>query len=392
MNFGTAVLIFIGVVIAAYLVTIVHHLTLRYLAAADVETAEERLITWPIWMVGLLAGLLALWVLYRVRSILLPFILGVIIAYTLDPLVDRMETRGMRRTRSVGLMFLLFVLLVVLAAVLLIPAIVTEARTLIENYNSYAEATSRWFVGLQHAALRLAERAGVPAAQVDAAFARLSALGPKLLGDILGWLQAFVGRFGLLVITPIIAFWLLREYHVAAQTLLRLVPEGRRENTVEVAGDINRLIGNYLLGVLITSGFVAAYSIIVLLVLRVPYAVLLGFLTGLLSIVPYVGFPAAMAIIAIVMAVTGKSWVLIVVALGLHVLANVLNDYVLSPRIFAGRIGLHPLWVIFAILAGGALMGLPGVILAVPAAGIIKLLLVRLWPASFGTEEAEAVA
>jgi predicted PurR-regulated permease PerM len=390
VDFGAAVLIFIGLVIATYLVTIVHQLTLRYLAAGDVQTAEERLALWPTWLLALLAGLLALWVLYRVRSILLPFVLGVIIAYILDPVTDKMEARGVPRTRAVGLIFLLFLLLVVLAAVVLIPAIVTESRTLIENYNSYAEATGRWFVGLQHAALRLAERVGVPAARVDEVFSRLRAYGPQLLEDILAWLQDFLGRIGLLIITPIIAFWLLREYHAIAQMLLRLVPAKRRRITVEVAGSINRLIGNYLLGVLTTAGLVGAYSIIVLLALRVPYAVLLGFLTGLLSIIPYLGFPTAMIIIAVVMAVTGKGWVLIVVAVGLHIVANMVSDYVVSPRIYASRIGLHPLWVIFAILAGGALLGLPGVILGVPVAGIIKLLLVRLWPEPFGPEAAEA--
>lgn len=391
MDFGAAVLILIGVVIAAYLVTIVHQLTLRYLAAGELETAEERLILWPTWMVALLAGLLALWVLYRVRAILLPFVLGVIIAYILDPVTDQMEARGVPRTRAVGLIFLLFLLVVVLAAVVLIPAIVTEARTLIEHYNGYAEATSRWFVGVQQAALRLAERVGVPAARVDEVFARLRGYGPRLLEEILTWLQDFLGRFGLLIVTPIVAFWLLREYHAIAQVLLRLVPHGQRRYAVDVAGDINRLIGNYLLGVLTTASLVGVYSIIVLLVLGVPYAVLLGFLTGLLSIIPYLGFPAAMVIIAVVMAVTGKGWVLIVVAVGLHIVANMASDYVIAPRIYSGRIGLHPLWVIFAILAGGALLGLPGVILAVPTAGIIKLLLARLWPEPFGAREAEVV-
>jgi predicted PurR-regulated permease PerM len=392
VDFGAAVLIFIGLVIATYLVTIVHQLTLRYLAAGDTETAEERLVLWPTWMVALLAGLLALWVLYRVRSILLPFVLGAIIAYILDPVTDQMEARGVPRTRAVGLIFLLFLLLVALAAMVVIPAIVTEAQTLIKNYNDYAEAATQWFGGLQRAALRLAERAGVPAARVDELFGRLRDYGPQLLEDILTWLQSFLGRIGLLVITPIAAFWLLREYHVIAQMLLRLAPEKRRRDTVEVTGDINRLIGNYLLGVLITAGWVGLYSIVVLLVLKVPYAVLLGFLTGLLSIIPYLGFPAAMITIAVVMAVTGKGWVLIVVAVGLHIVANMLSDYVIAPRIYSGRIGLHPLWVVFAILAGGALLGLPGVILAVPTAGIIKLLLVRLWPTSFGAEEAEATA
>ncbi len=151
-----------------------------------------------------------------------------------------------------------------------------------------------------------------------------------------------------------VTFWLLRDYHRLGGLLLRLVPETHRASTVEIAGEVNRIVGGYLLGLLTMMVLVATYSSLVLTLLGVRYSLLLGLLTGLLSIIPYFGFPTAMVIIALTMAAAGQHIGIIVLALALHILGNIGSDYLVYPRIVGRRVGLHPLVVIFALLAGGA--------------------------------------
>jgi predicted PurR-regulated permease PerM len=359
---------------------------MRMLAEQDeARRREERLVIWPSWLLALIAGLLGVWVLYRVRAILPPFILGGVVAYALDPVIDGLQARRVPRNRAIGLIFLLIVALVLLAAVVVIPTIADQAAGLADNYPRYTAAVNGYLNQAQEALASFGARFGLRSADLSALRQRLSLehYGLQLLQAALGWLNASLSLVALLIITPVVAFWLLREYHGLGRLLLRPVPAAQRQTAVEVTTDINHLVGEYLLGVATMAGLVGLYSIIVLVIARVPFGVLLGALTGLLSIVPYVGFPTAMVIIGITMAVTGKTWVAILVVIALHIAANIGNDYVVAPRIYAGRIGLHPLAIIFAILAGGVLFGFVGVLLAVPIAGIIKLLLVRFWPEVF---------
>ncbi len=393
MDVATALLILIAVVVIAYLVTVIHSATLRTLAeGGPAAPPESRLLAWPRWFVGLVVVLFALWALSRVRSILTPFILGAVIAYMLNPLVDRMAVRGIKRNRAISLVFLAFLLLFVIALLIIVPLVASEARGLVADYGDYVQGVRGFAANLERLAVRLGGRFGVVPEDVRQGAARVGqyaqAWGLHLLQSALGWLNRSLSLFFLLIVTPVVTFWLLRDYHNLGRIFLRPLPKGHRQSTVEISHEANRIVGGYLLGLLIMTGLVAVYSTLVLTILGVRFSVLLGVLTGVLSIIPYLGFPAAMLIIALTMLVTGKSVVLIVIVLALHFLGNLASDNLVYPRVIGGRVGLHPLVVIFSILAGGALLNFLGVILAVPLAGVVKVLLTRFWPEVFPAEAA----
>jgi len=174
--------------------------------------------------------------------------------------------------------------------------------------------------------------------------------------------------------------------------VLRALPERQRHEILKVLRDINRVAGGYLLGMVTMVIVVGIFATIVLSVAGVRFAVLLGIMTGVLYVIPYLGFPTAMAAVALTMATMGSSFGGILIVLGVLLAGNVAFDYGVTPRVIGQRVGLHPLLVIFAVLAGAALFKFVGIVLAVPLAGAIKVVLLHFWPEVFGQEPADAAS
>ena len=397
MDLPTAIVALIAVAVVAYIVTVVHAATARALAKqGEGERPEASLLIWPRWLSALVAGLLALWLLYRVRGILLPFIVGAIIAYLLNPAIDRLERRGWRRTQAIAIVFGVFLLVFIIAALLVVPALAGEAQSLSADYEGYVKQARDLVGQARRAAEVWGQLVGLLPSDVRAAFAEVGdkaqAYGLNLLRQSPALLRRSLVIVPLLVITPVVVFWLLRDYHDLARRLLVAVPEGRREAIRAVLRDVNHVAGGYLLGMATMAGIVSVYAVIVLSIARVPFSVLLGIMTGVFYVIPYVGYPAAVVICGLTMMATGEKMGFILIVLLILVAGNVISDYGLYPRVVGRRVGLHPLSVIFAMLAGGALFGFIGVILAVPLAGVIKVLALHFWPGVLASHPAEATS
>ncbi len=388
MNLAAALVALIAVAVIAYLVTVVHAATVRTLAREPTAyQPEQRLLAWPKWLVGLLAALLVIWLLHRVRAILLPFIMGGIVAYLLNPGIDRLERRRWPRNRAVWLVFGLFLLIFALGALLLVPKMAAEARDFVARYGQFVEQVQHAITQAQHAIERRAKPIGILPQDVRNAFGALGdkaqAYGLALLEGGLAWLNRSLVVLSLLIITPVVAFWLLRDYHKLGRKLYLLLPERQRAPTLEVLRDINRVAGSYLLGMAIMVVIVGIFTSLLLTIAGVRFSVLLGLTTGMLSVIPYLGYPTALLLIILTMAATGETLGPILIVFIILVAANIAFDYAVAPRVVGRRVGLHPLAVIFAILAGGALFGFLGVVIAVPLTGAIKVVLVHFWPDLF---------
>ncbi len=391
MDLPTALVALIVVAVIAYIVTVVHAATTRTLGRqSEIYQPEERLLAWPKWLSGLIGVLLVIWLLYHVRGILLPFVLGAVIAYMLNPGIARLERKGWRREKAILVVFGAFLALFVLAIVLLVPQVTSEARDLIQRYDYYATQSQKLWGDLKETVVAWGRVVGMLPDDVRAALGDLAGsaqeYGKSLLRNSLGLLNRSLVLVSLLVITPVVTFWVLRDYQRLGKWLLRVVPEPRRGALVEVFGDINKLVGSYLLGMATMMVVVGIFAIIVLTAMHVRFAVLLGIMTGVLYVIPYIGFPAAMIVIALAMGVTGQGPGMILVTLGILMVGNIAFDYGVTPRVIGRRVGLHPLVVIFAILAGASLFKFVGIVLAVPVAGSIKVVLLHFWPELFAPE------
>jgi predicted PurR-regulated permease PerM len=385
LNLSTVIEVLLAVVVLTYVVTVIHAATMRVLARqVGSKEPEVSPLAWPRWLWAIVAGLLVIWLLYRIRAILLPFTMGALIAYLLNPGIDDLQRRGWRRAQAIGVVFGLFLLIFVVVMLLVVPTAAEQAGKLAANYQTYAQKGHEFYQGLQHTAKIWGRLVGLLPRDVAAAFAKagdeVQAYVLSLLQAGPGWLNRSLVLLSLLIITPLVTFWLLRDYHGLGRHLILLLPERRRETVREMLRDINALASRYLLGSAMLSGMVALYAAIVLAVAGVPFSILLGIITGLLYCVPYVGYPSAVAISGLIMVVSGKKPVFILVVLAVMVAGNLIADQILYPKLVGRRVGLHPLTAIFALLAGGVLLGFVGVVLAVPAAAVIKVVILRFWP------------
>jgi predicted PurR-regulated permease PerM len=397
LDLPTALVALIVVAIIAYIITVVHAATTRTLGGtSEIYQPEERLLAWPKWLSGLIGVLLVIWLLYQVRGILVPFILGAVIAYLLNPGITRLERRGWTRDRAILLVFGTFLVLLVVAVVLLVPKLTGEAQILLHRYAYYAEKTQKLLADLETRAVVWGRVIGLLPEQVRDAFTSLGQMAQRYAGAQLqtgvGLLNRSVVLVSLLIITPVVTFWILRDYKRLGRKLLGMLPEPRRAATAELLAEINKLVGSYLLGMAIMVLIVGCFAIIVLSIARVNFSVLLGMMTGVLYLIPYVGFPTAIIVIALTMAVTEHAIGSILIVLGALLAGNLAFDYVATPRVVGSRVGLHPLVVIFALLAGAALFKFVGMLLAVPTAGAIKVVLLRFWPELFAPDPPSAEA
>jgi predicted PurR-regulated permease PerM len=336
------------------------------------------------------------WLLTRIQSILWPFALGFALAYVLNPVVEWMEHRGVRRGRAVSLLFLLLLVVAVFVALLVVPKLVTEARQLAANYSDYFARLENWHqVQQEHLIERLAKW-GVRRPRAEQALAdlwgRLREAGPVIASYVLRWVTQSVSVLLLLVVVPIAGYWILREYHVLARRLLLFVPERHREVTRHVVGEANDLVARYLLGMLILCGMLSVVATIVLAVFRFQYAYLLGIFVGFAYLIPYVGVPAALLTTFLIGLATGHALGQLAVVLVILIGLNLVTDNLVTPVLVGRRVGLHPLAVVFALLAGGQLFGPVGLIVAVPLAASVKAALVRLFPKLFEPEERPGAA
>ena len=317
-----------------------------------------------------------------------------IIAYLLNPEIDRLERKGWRRTRAIGVVFGLFLLVFALLALLVVPALTAEARDVVQDYEFYVEKGHALAGQARTTVEEWGALVGVLPTDVREAFARVgeraTVYARGLLVGALGWLNRSVVIVSLLIVSPVVAFWLLRDYHELRRRWLRALPERRRAAALGVLKDVNQVAGSYLMGMVTMAVIVGIFSVIVLTAGGVAFSVLLGMLTGALYLIPYLGFPTAMVVVGLTMGITGHPVPAIAIVLGVLMAGNITFDYGVTPRVIGRRVGLHPLVVIFSVLAGASLFGFVGILLAVPLAGALKVVLLHFWPEIFGAESADA--
>lgn len=327
-----------------------------------------------------IAGLLLLgWLLYLLHPILSPFLIGILLAYMGDPLVDRLERRGLPRTWCVVLVFALFSLLVLVLLLVLVPML---GRQLVRLY----ELAPQMLDWLQHSALPWVQ------AQLGLAdgFWQLDRLKPLFAehmgktGDLVGVLLAQAGAsslallawLGNLMLIPVVCFYLMRDWDLLVAKLQGLLPRSREGLVVRLAGECHEVLGAFLRGQLLVMLALAIVYASGLMLLGLELGLLIGLLAGLASIVPYMGFVVGIgaAITAGLFQFGGDFYPLLGIA-AVFMVGQLLEGMLLTPLLVGDRIGLHPVAVIFAILAGGQLFGFTGVLLALPVAAVIMVLL-----------------
>ncbi|HZO86966.1 MAG TPA: AI-2E family transporter [Chthonomonadaceae bacterium] len=336
------------------------------------------------WVRGILLFLglvLALWLAYLVREIWLPLILALLIAMVLDPIVDRMERRGWSRLRGAAVIYLLFFITVAVILTFAVPAIITQASQVVSSIGQYLPSDSD--TQTKRALLRLLHKAHANALVQNTVLnssARIS-LAMGHLGMWFGNLaQGFAANLIWLVLIPILAFYFLKDFHILLARLLLLVPHEHRNTAERLVNDISAIFAGYLRGLVIVCALNAAFTAFVLAMFQVPNPLALGAISGVLYMVPYLGAALTILMIGAVVLMSSTVQMMLIVVVTMILLHHVIFDQIITPRIVGRHVGLHPILSLLALLVGGSLLGIVGMILAVPFAAIVQIVLVTLFP------------
>ena len=333
-------------------------------------TAQRQTVC---WLLGLAAFVAAL---YLLRGILLPFVLGMAAAYFLDPVADWLERRRLSRTLAATVLTIAFLVGVALFFVLLVPLLQSQLIGFAGRIPAYAEML-RAVAG----DLLTVIQANLP----ESAIARLREAAGGLASATVGWLGdvisgiwsgglALVNLLSLVVITPIVTFYLLRDWDRIVAAVDGWLPRDHAGTIREQVRLIDETLAGFVRGQGLVCLGLGTFYAVALSIAGLEFAVVVGLGTGLISFVPYFGMLVGLSASVGLALAQFDSWQPIAVVAGIFVVGQVVEGNFVTPKLVGDRVGLHPVWMIFALLAGGALFGFLGVMLAVPAAAAIGVM------------------
>ncbi len=319
--------------------------------------------------------------LHLFASILLPFVMAAGIAYFLDPPTTRLTRAGMPRGAAALLMVVALVAAGLLFALLLYPLLLAQVGILISRVPSYVYSVRLWAgevighlqerLGSEFVDERLRDLVG---GQAGAMLAFLA----SALSRIVGGGFALFNVLALVVVTPVGAFYLLRDWRRAVARVDSWLPRRYADVLRAQAREVDRILSAWLRGQALCCVALALYYAVALSAVGLDLGLIVGISAGLLSFIPYVGsITGGVASIGLAFA-QFPDWAGVVTVAGVLVLGQILEGYVIYPRFLGDRVELHAVWVIFALFAGGAAFGFLGVLMAVPVAAAIGVLL-RFW-------------
>jgi predicted PurR-regulated permease PerM len=315
-------------------------------------------------------------VLYRIRGVLTPFFIGVVIAYILNPLVDSLERRGAPRVAGIAIVYLLVLALLALVSVYLFPITIRQLETMTVDLPVQIRRIESLLTDLYSRFHRVPLPNQVRDA-LDSAVERWEGMLASAASEIIGGLVGMFYQLPNLVLGPILAFYFARDKDQILRKVMSWIPARGRAEASNLIGEMDAVIGGFVRGQLLVAMIMAVMISVGLWLAGIEFAFLIGTAAGILDLIPYFG-PLLGAIPALMVAVI-KSPLHVFYVVAVFAVANQIETAVLSPRIVSGYVGLHPLAVIFSLLVGAYIWGLLGMIVAVPLAGILRVLLRYTW-------------
>ena len=321
----------------------------------------------------------AMWLVWVLSPVLTPFVFAALIGWLGDPLVDRLERSGRSRNTAVLLVFGAMSLVAIIALLLLIPAIEQQIRTLVEGmprYRQWVETVGvPWIEGRFGVELSQYLDLGYLTEMVRSNWARAGGVAATIWAYVSSSGFALLAFATNLVLVPVLAFFFLRDWDVLIARVGSLVPRDQLDTVSRLARESSDVLGAFLRGqflVMITLGVMYGVG---LWAVGIDLGILIGLIAGILTFVPYLGPTSGIVLGCIAALVQYGDWKHIAGVLVVFGVGQVIESYWLTPKLVGDRIGLHPMAVIFAVLAGGTLFGFLGMLLALPVAAVANVLL-----------------
>jgi predicted PurR-regulated permease PerM len=334
-------------------------------------TLKQQVNFWALAFAGFIAFF------YVFSDVLVPFLAGMALAYLLDPVADWFERRGFSRTVATLVILGLFILVVLIVLVVAIPILADQSAAFIERLPAYATRLQDVFA--QFSDGRISRMLGITREELQTRIGEFAGQGAQVLGRILQELwrggQAIVSVLSLLVITPVVAFYLLYDWDHMVDRIDSWLPRPHRETIRDLARQMDAAVAGFVRGQISVCVILGLFYGIGLSLLGLNFGLLIGVGAGLISFIPYVGSGLGLLVaggVAVVQFWPEWPWVAAVFAV--FMVGQILEGYVLQPNLVGRSVGLHPVWLMFALLAFGSLFGFAGLLIAVPAAASVGVL------------------
>lgn len=336
--------------------------------------AKKENRNWIFWLV---LFLLFCGAVYILKSVLLPFVAGLIIGYLLDPWASCFEKHGLNRTLAT-----LLVLFIVV--IFLIPALIILFSIIDEQVGRFLTALPKYITSfikkIEPVILELQDRfPSLDADKIREYIRANMANGLKFLGSVARSVIssgfAFFNLLSLLLITPVVAFYMLRDWDAFIAKVDSLLPRKSKASIRQQAREIDRTLAGFIRGQLSVCVLLGTYYSIGLYLVGLELGVVVGFVAGIISFIPYVGSIFGFVVSIGIAFAQFDSMVPIMQVVAVFLTGQFIEGNFLTPKLVGDNIGLHPVWVMFALLAGGVLLGFLGLMIAVPVAAIIGVLI-----------------
>lgn len=327
---------------------------------------------WYWFAIIVVCGLL----IYLLAPVLMPFLIAAILAYIGDPLVDRLETFKIPRTLAVTIVFVVLTLIAVIAFIVLVPMLEKQISILFNKIPGYVQTLTNQFIPW------LNERFNM-SLEINAETLKTSLQGHwKEAGGIASTAMGYVTRSGALVIAfignlvlvPVVTFYLLRDWDVLVARIHELLPRKTEPVISQLAKQSDEVLGSFLRGQMLVMLALAVIYSVGLGIIGLDLALLIGMIAGLVSFVPYLGFIIGIAIAGIAAIFQFHDFIHVIYVVIVFAIGQMAEGMFLTPKLVGDRIGLHPVAVIFAVLAGGQLFGFVGVLIALPLAAVVAVI------------------
>lgn len=311
-------------------------------------------------------------ILWFLGNIILPFVLGGALAYCLDPIADRLEKLGLGRLFSVILITLVAAIVFVFAILLVVPTLTSQATALIEAAPDLLRNLQLWLGTQFPDAMNEGSTIRQSLGQIGQA---IQESGGEVLNRILNSALGIINVMVIAVLVPVVTFYLLLDWDRMVARIDDLLPRDHAPTIRQIASDIDRTLASFIRGQGTVCLILGAYYAIALILVGLQFGVIVGFIAGLISFIPYVGALVG-GVLAIGLALVqfwGEWWSILIVA-AIFFGGQMLEGNFLTPKLVGSSVGLHPVWLIFALSVFGLLFGFVGMLVAVPVAASIGVL------------------
>lgn len=326
-----------------------------------------------IWLV---IGVLFLLFIIGIRAVLLPFVLGILIAYFLDPVVDRIETKNVSRGFATALVTISFFAVGVVFILIAFPLVSEQLVRFVNEIPNYTRSISNFYRDNLQSMIRQlpAEQENTLQEAVGSFRNMFADMFTQFVHGVVSSGATILNILSLLLITPVVTFYMLRDFDRMVAKIDSLLPRAHAPIIREQMRQIDDTISGFIRGQTMVCAILATFYIISFSITGLKFGLVIGAATGFLIIIPYVGWAAGAITAMLVALLQYDSDVMIMITAAILIFGQLVESYFLTPQLVGNKVGLHPVWLIFGMLAGGALFGFVGVLIAVPVTAVIGVL------------------